>query len=203
MATQATTIEGDYDPAQLAANVRQLVEQNRQLLAHIGYVPADAQYHKQEELKRKYLRQWKEEILPHKVNNRNSPLWELRSSFRWPRRPLWPPTRSGYPANQFPVIDDAEEEEERKLEDMFLKDQLWNSWQYRVTYPYLSRFLASAHPTKNIRSEVYYMDFDPEDTEHLTKEWISTEKYEATSDHHIKVSLYACAPYLAGYGARE
>jgi hypothetical protein len=194
--TQTTTIEGDYDPAQLAANVRQLVEQNRQLLAHIGHVPADAQYHKQEERKRKYLRQWKEEILPHKVNDRNSPLWELRSSFRWPRRPLGPPTRSGCQASQFPVIDDAEEEEERKLEDMFLADQLWNSWQYRMAYPSLSQFLKSADPSKKTRSEVSYMDFDPEDAEHLTKEWISTEKYEVTSptgsinipsDHSTKV----------------
>src|ERR1700722_10722190 len=194
--TQTTTIEGDYDPAQLAANVRQLVEQNRQLLAHIGHVPADAQYHKQDELKRKYLRQWKEEILPHKINDRNSPLWELRSSFRWPRRILALPIGSGSQANQFSVIDDAEEEEERKLEDMFLTDQLWNSWQYRMAYPSLSQFLKSADPSKKTRSEVSYMDFDPEDAEHLTKEWISTEKYEVTSptgsinipsDHSTKV----------------
>jgi hypothetical protein len=178
---QTTTIEGGYDPAQLAANVHQLVEQNRQLLAHIGHVPADAQYHKQEELKRKYLRQWKEEILPHKINDRNSPLWELRSSFRWPRRILATPTGSGSQANQFSVVDDAEEEEDRKLEDMFQPDQLWNSWQYRMAYPCLSRFLASADPSKKTRSEVSYMDFDPEDTEHLTKEWISTEKYEVSS----------------------
>lgn len=178
---QHATTDGRDDLGPLAADVRQLVEQSRQLLAHIGHVPADAQYHKREQRKKEYLRQWKEEILPHKINDLNSPLQELRSSFRWPRRLQAPTTEDGGHASQPPVIDDAAEEEERKLEDMFKPEQLWNSWQYSLAYPHLSRFLASADLSQKTRSEVSCMDFDPDDAEHHTEEWKSSEKHEPMS----------------------
>jgi hypothetical protein len=180
-------------PAPLAADVRQLVQQSRQLLAHIGHLPADSAYHKRENLKKEYVRQWKEEILPHKINNLNSPLQELRSSFRWPRRLPAPTIGVAAHVDQYPVIEDAddeEEEEERKLEDMFKPEQLWNSWQYRMAYPRLSRFLASADLSQKTRSEVSYMDFDPEDAAHHTDEWISTEKYETVSSGDAKGSIH-------------
>jgi hypothetical protein len=183
------TNDGQEDLAPLAADVRQLVEQSRQLLAHIGHVPADAQYHKQEERKKEYLRQWKEEILPHKINDLNSPLRELRSSFRWPRKLPAPTTGDGAHANQHLLIDDAADEEDRKLEDMFKPDQLWNSWQYSMAYPHLSRFLACADPSQKTRSEVSYMDFDPEDAKHHTDEWTSTEKYEPMSSGDANGSM--------------
>jgi hypothetical protein len=188
---QRATADSYDNRALLAADVRQLVEQSRQLLAHIGHLPADSIYHKREELKKEYVRQWREEILPHKINDLNSPLQELRSSFRWPRRLQGPTTGGGPRVDQYPVIEDAaDDEEERKLEDMFKPEQLWNSWQYRMAYPHLSRFLASADLSQKTRSEVSYMDFDPEDAAHHTDEWISTEKHETVSSGDANGSIH-------------
>jgi hypothetical protein len=185
------TSESDDSPERLAANFRQLVEQNQQLLAALRttasdteQVPTDVQSHGRLNRRKEYLRQWQEEILPYKLNQPNSPLRELHSSFRWPRKlqaldtgPSRPDRPSTLPRNSARITenDGDEPEEERKLEDIFLPDKLWNSWQYRMAYPHLSKFLGSADPSEETRTKVRYMDFHPDDANNHTDGSVSWE----------------------------
>ncbi|KAI9802662.1 MAG: hypothetical protein M1825_002684 [Sarcosagium campestre] len=85
-----------------------------------------SQRQKNEEFKR----QWREEIIPYRVND---DIKGLRKQFAW---------REGHP-----------------LEVVLSPSRPWNSWSYRASYPKLAAFLAKASLGERSKSQVLTEDF--------------------------------------------
>ena len=168
-------------PGSLEIDVRRLVRQNEQLLAalrsaaldvsHIPHLPADAEVHRHQQRKQEYIDQWSKKILPHKINDPASCLWGLRPFFQWRKERR----QSTLGSTEGAASTGREEpDEDRDLGQIFAKEQLWNSWQYRRAFPRLAKLIASAELGHKTKSAVEYLDFDPSNSDKIFDSWDST-----------------------------